>query len=254
VYHHFDEDIALEFGIDAALVFDKIVEWIRYSKSTNEHHYTDHWWCKQDAKGIAMHLPFYSETQVRNIVKKLMMHGLIERGKFSKNKWDHTNWFRLIDETLLEMGSKPRESLATRVKKQEDRDKKREDLEQTYTDQNYVEFYFLYPRHISKKPAWRCWKTKMRKKTDPQKLILAAVNYAKLCRREERHPNKIMHPTTFLGPDDHWEDYLELEADVAMEQEAEPMAEYVPDKVEITDEERAEGSELAKDMTRRFKK
>lgn len=83
-----------------------------------------------------------------------------------------------------------------------------------YTEK-FLEWWAAYPRRIEKRSAYECWKARLKEGVDPETLILAARNYAKVCRREETPARYIKHPTTFLGPAHRtkevnpWEDYVE---------------------------------------------
>lgn len=79
----------------------------------------------------------------------------------------------------------------------------------------FEEFWQAYPRSNGKRPAYLKWeKLVINKKTPPEEIQEAAANYRDLCQLEGRRQKFMLHPRTFLGPSDHWVDYLncELEA------------------------------------------
>ena len=79
----------------------------------------------------------------------------------------------------------------------------------------FEEFWQAYPRSNGKRPAYLKWeKLVINKKTPPEEILEAAANYRDLCQLEGRRQKFMLHPRTFLGPSDHWVDYLnsELEA------------------------------------------
>ncbi len=83
-----------------------------------------------------------------------------------------------------------------------------------YPDQ-FEKFWQAYPRSSGKRPAYLKWeKLVISKKTPPEEIQEAAANYRDLCQLEGRRQKFMLHPRTFLGPSDHWVDYLnsELEA------------------------------------------
>ena len=117
----------------------------------------------------------------------------------------------------------------------------------TYTEE-FEGFWNYYPRKIAKKSAFRCWKTQLKKGNKPFSITLAAKNYMKYCKIEGRIEEKIMHGSTFLGPDDRWEDYATTKEPV----DPGALPEYHPDKVDISPEEYEEGSKMAKNLSRKF--
>lgn len=71
---------------------------------------------------------------------------------------------------------------------------------------DFDRFWQLYPRRIERLRAVRAWNARIRDGTDPEALIAAARNYARVVAdTEERY---IKHPATFLGRDRPFEEYL----------------------------------------------
>lgn len=73
----------------------------------------------------------------------------------------------------------------------------------------FEEFWSHYPRKIAKKAAFRVWKTRTKEGVSKTDLIRASMNYATECRRLGTVTNYIKHASTFLGPDRHFEDYID---------------------------------------------
>ncbi len=76
-----------------------------------------------------------------------------------------------------------------------------------YTEE-FLEFWRHYPRKLEKKAAFRRWKTLIKRKIAPVDLIRASRNYDEYCRKSKTEPRFIKHATTFLGPDNHFEDFV----------------------------------------------
>lgn len=81
-----------------------------------------------------------------------------------------------------------------------------------YTEE-FLEFWQAYPKKKEKKRAFRCWKTRLKEGCKPEGLITAAKNYATQCKKEKTEPKFIKHPSTFLGPDTPFEEYLKAPED-----------------------------------------
>lgn len=72
----------------------------------------------------------------------------------------------------------------------------------------FEEFWDHYPRKVEKKRAFRVWKARLREGAKPETLIQACKNYAAYCMRQGIEPRYIKHPSTFLGPDKPFEEYI----------------------------------------------
>lgn len=79
-------------------------------------------------------------------------------------------------------------------------------------NQDFELFWAAYPkRHRSspKAAAWRVWRARIRDGEDPKQMIVAAGRYAGEQRREGKTGSAFVKlPGTFLGPDQHWREYL----------------------------------------------
>lgn len=69
-------------------------------------------------------------------------------------------------------------------------------------------FWAAYPRGDEKKKAFRTWKARTRAKVNPDDLTRAAVNYAADVRARGAPDDRIKLAGTFLGPDEHWKEWL----------------------------------------------
>lgn len=81
------------------------------------------------------------------------------------------------------------------------------DKKETYTCV-FEEFWKEYPRKIGKKNAFRNWNTRLKEKHDPGDMIFATKNYAKYCKQNNTETRYMKHPSTFIGPDKPFEDFL----------------------------------------------
>jgi hypothetical protein len=68
-------------------------------------------------------------------------------------------------------------------------------------------FWRHYPRKLAKTAARRAWNARMRTRVDPDLLVRSAERYAQVCELRETAREFIMHPATFLGPNERWLDY-----------------------------------------------
>lgn len=76
-----------------------------------------------------------------------------------------------------------------------------------YTD-DFVAFWDVYPRHISKRDAFKKWQARIKEGVAASQLIHAAVRYAVECKKNQTEMRFIKHPSTFLGSNKHYEDYM----------------------------------------------
>lgn len=99
--HTFDINIAKKFGVDCAIVLENLHFWINKNKSNRKHFYEDRYWTYNTAKAFEELFPYWSESQIRRILKKLEDYNLIYVGNFNKVSYDQTKWYSLNDSLIL---------------------------------------------------------------------------------------------------------------------------------------------------------
>lgn len=72
----------------------------------------------------------------------------------------------------------------------------------------------LYPKRSGGNPktlAEKAWKSRIKDGVPEDELVLAASNYAEVCRREGREGTVyVMQGSTFFGPNERWKDFLDI--------------------------------------------
>lgn len=110
--HSFDTGIAQYVGIEAAIVFNHIVYWLKINaQKADAKMINGRYWMYETNKQISDFFGYFSEDQIQRILKKLVDSGLILKDNFNKNKFDRTSWYAIADEdTFKKMFSKPQAS------------------------------------------------------------------------------------------------------------------------------------------------
>lgn len=71
--------------------------------------------------------------------------------------------------------------------------------------------YEGYPRKIVKKAAYAKWKATLKRGVTVTELMAGARGYADYVKSKKTEEQFILHPGTFLGPNEHWQDYAKKE-------------------------------------------
>ena len=93
--HHFNTDIAKDFGIEEAIILHSIFFWLSKNASNNKHFYDGLYWFYNSKKAFVEMFPYMNETKIFRLLKNLEEKGIIAKGNYSKDKWDKTNWYAL---------------------------------------------------------------------------------------------------------------------------------------------------------------
>lgn len=77
----------------------------------------------------------------------------------------------------------------------------KQNLKENIYTQDFEMFWTEYPKKISKKVAFKKWKSLMKERVEPRTIIQCAINYSKTCKDRKTDPDFIKHPSTFLNDD-----------------------------------------------------
>ena len=104
--HSFDIDVAVEYGINAAILLKNIYYWCEHHRANNKHFYEGFYWTFNSGKAFHDLFPYLSEKQIRSALKKLEDEGLIISGNFNKSSYDRTRWYAVTQKgtSILQKG------------------------------------------------------------------------------------------------------------------------------------------------------
>ncbi len=72
----------------------------------------------------------------------------------------------------------------------------------------FEQFYAQYPRKVGKKLAMKAFAARMREGCKYEELVQALDGYKKYLLENKTEKEFILHPSTFLGPNERWSDYI----------------------------------------------
>lgn len=98
--HHFDVELAKEYGILESILLDNFCFWTSKNVANGVHIHDGHVWTYNSVKAFAEMMPYASPKQIRSALSHLEAEGLIITGNFNKSPYDRTKWYALTDKAL----------------------------------------------------------------------------------------------------------------------------------------------------------
>ena len=89
----FDTDIAKDVGINAAVVYDYIIEGLTHNMAHKECVYDGLYWVRESVDEIQTKLSFLSKKKIMNALSILISSGYLESGCFNDDPRDRTKWY-----------------------------------------------------------------------------------------------------------------------------------------------------------------
>ena len=96
----FDGKVAMEFGVDGAIMLQNLYFWIKKNEANNKHYHDGRYWTYNSAKAFSELFPYWSEKQISRILTNLENNGAIVTGNYNKVAYDRTKWYALTDLAL----------------------------------------------------------------------------------------------------------------------------------------------------------
>ena len=94
-----NSDLAIEVGVQEALLIGNLKYWLLKNKANNKHFHDNKYWTYNSMEAFTVLFPFWSKRQVERMLKKLKEEGFIETGNYNKSSYDRTLWYTLTDKT-----------------------------------------------------------------------------------------------------------------------------------------------------------
>lgn len=94
----FDATVAKEYGVNEAIMIANFQFWITKNKANDKNYFDGHYWTYNSKRAFLELFPFWSEQNIKTILKHLKDQGVIITGNYNKNNYDHTLWYAFADD------------------------------------------------------------------------------------------------------------------------------------------------------------
>jgi len=108
--HHFNTEVAKTYGVGEAIILHNICFWQKKNIANNSNFHDGKYWVYNSISAYTELFPYYSDRQIRTILKKLEDKGCVFVGRYNKMKIDRTKWYSASDEIMAIHGIKPNDT------------------------------------------------------------------------------------------------------------------------------------------------
>lgn len=104
--HHFNVELAKEYGILEAIILNNLQHWIEKNRANGKNFHDGHYWTYNSAKAFSELFPYASQKQIRKALQNLIAEGIIQTGNYNKNPYDRTLWYSFTEkgDSIFQMG------------------------------------------------------------------------------------------------------------------------------------------------------
>lgn len=104
--HVFDTDVAVKYGVNAAIILQNIGYWIKQNEANETNFYDGRYWTFNSKRAYGELFPYMSKRQIETAFQKLIEDGVIVTGNYNKLAYDRTLWYALTQKgkSILHFG------------------------------------------------------------------------------------------------------------------------------------------------------
>lgn len=99
-YSSFMDKEAIKYGINEAIVIDKIRHWIIYARANNKNLREGRYWVYNSIPSWKEIFPWWSEDTIKRTLKSLREQNIVLTGNYNKMDGDKTLWYTLSDDAF----------------------------------------------------------------------------------------------------------------------------------------------------------
>lgn len=96
--HSFDVDVAVRFGVNAAIIFKNLYHWVEKNRANEKNFHDGRYWTYNSVKAFHDLFPYLSEKQIRTAINTLIEGGAVVTGNYNSQPYDRTLWYSITDE------------------------------------------------------------------------------------------------------------------------------------------------------------
>lgn len=93
--HLFDVDVAVEYGVNAAVLLENLAYWVKQNEANETNYHNGYYWTYNSRRAYQELFPYMSKRQVDTAFQKLIDGGLVITGNYNKLTYDRTLWYAL---------------------------------------------------------------------------------------------------------------------------------------------------------------
>lgn len=106
--HHFDIDVAKEYGVVEAVLIYNFQYWIMKNIANGKHLHDGRHWTYNSQQALLQLFPYLSRQSLRTALQHLKDKGVIITGNYNDTAYDRTVWFAFADEEKWLFSNQPK--------------------------------------------------------------------------------------------------------------------------------------------------
>lgn len=94
----FVAEIAIEYGLEEAILLNNFIYWINHNRANGTNLYDGFHWTYNTQKAFQELFPFLSQKVIRRALSTLIRENVIKTGNYNNSGYNRTTWYALVKE------------------------------------------------------------------------------------------------------------------------------------------------------------
>ena len=100
-HHSFDVSLAVEYGIEEAILIHHFQYWIEFNMRCGKNEYDGRTWTYQTLEEIANHFDYLSKDKVKRTIQSLVDQDVLIKGNYNRTPLDRTLWYAFKNQEMF---------------------------------------------------------------------------------------------------------------------------------------------------------
>lgn len=98
--HFFSDEVALEVGVNGAIILNHLHYWIKKNADNEMNYHDGYFWTYNSIAAYRKQFPFWSERTIYRILRELEVNGYVKTGNYNQSAYDRTKWYALTEKSV----------------------------------------------------------------------------------------------------------------------------------------------------------
>lgn len=95
--HHFNVELAKEYGILEAVILNHLQFWTEKNRANGTNFHDGYYWTYNSTRAFSELFPYASQKQIRKALQNLINEGIVQTGNYNKTPYDRTLWYSFTE-------------------------------------------------------------------------------------------------------------------------------------------------------------
>ena len=98
--HFFSDEVALEVGINGAIILNHLHYWVKKNADNEMNYHDGYFWTYNSIAAYKKQFPFWSDRTIYRLLRELEVNGYVKTSNYNQSAYDRTKWYTLTKKAV----------------------------------------------------------------------------------------------------------------------------------------------------------